>query len=167
MSHSRPVQRLATAIAIGLATSVLAATSAFAAGGCTVTVQPHSVPVGGQFTVSGNFGGASIFIVKGVNASPAQNAQPNATTPAGSSFSVTFTAEASDIGQSTVWGLLPASECGDSDQLTVTASPNTATSEPAAMVSIGFMLLVLAVALAIAGLATRELFHRRGAESVR
>ena len=163
MTHSRPVRQLATAVAIGLVTSVLAATSAFAAGGCTVTVQPHSVPVGGQFTVAGNFGGASIFIVKGVNTSPAENAQPNATTPAGSSFSVTFTAEASDIGQSTVWGLLPASECGDSDQLTVTASPNTATSQPGAMVSIGSMLLLLAVALAIAYLAaTRGRFRRSG-----
>jgi len=153
MTHSRPVQQLATAVALGLATSVLAATSAFAAGGCTVTVQPHSVPVGGQFTVSGNFGGASIFIVKGVNTSPSENAQPNATTPLGSSFSVTFTAEASDIGQLTVWGLLPASECGDSDQLTVTASPNTATAQPGPMVSIGFMLLLLAVALGLFGLA--------------
>ena len=159
MTHSRPVQQLSTAVAIGLAMSVMATASAFAAGGCTITVQPHSVPVGGQFTVSGNFGGASIFIVKGVNASPAENAQPDATTPAGSSFSVTFTAEASDVGQLTVWGLLPASECGDSDQLTVTASPNTATSQPGAMEGIGFMLLVLAVALSIAGLASLGRVH--------
>jgi hypothetical protein len=164
MTHSRPIPQLSTAIAIGLATSVLAAASAFAADGCTVAVQPHSVPVGGQFTVSGNFGGASIFIVKGVNTSPAENAQPNATTPAGSSFSVTFTAEANDIGQLTVWGLIPASECGDSDQLTVTASPNTATSQSEASGSIGFMLLVLAVALGIAGLATswRRVQRSRG-----
>ena len=163
MTHSRPILRLSIAIAVGLATSVMVAAGALAAGGCTVTVQPHSVPVGGQFAVSGNFGGASIFIVKGVNVSPAENAQPNATTPAGSSFTVTFTAESSDIGQLTVWGLLPASECGDSDQLTVTASPNTATSQPGAMVSIGFMLVVLAVALAIADLATtRGRFHRSG-----
>ena len=160
MTHSRPVQQLSTAMAIGLAASVLAATSAFAAGGCTVTVQPHSVPVGGEFTVSGNFGSASIFIVKGVNTSPAENAQPSATTPAGSSFSVTFTAEASDIGQLTVWGLLPASECGDSDQLTVTASPNTATSQPRATVSIG--LLVLASALAL-GLFCLAVGRRRAA----
>jgi hypothetical protein len=153
MTHSRPILRLSIAIAVGLATSVMVAAGAFAAGGCTVTVQPHSVPVGGQFTVSGNFGGASIFIVKGVNASPAENAQPNATTPAGSSFSVTFTAEASDIGQLTVWGLLPASECGDSDQLTVTASPNTATSQPRATVSIGLLVLASALALGLFSLA--------------
>ena len=149
MTHSRPILRLSIAIAVGLATSAMVAAGAFAAGGCTVTVQPHSVPVGGEFTVSGNFGSASIFIVKGVNASPAENAQPNATTPAGSSFSVTFTAEASDIGQLTVWGLLPASECGDSDQLTVTASPNTATSQPRATVSIGLLVLASALALGL------------------
>ena len=160
MTHSRPILRLSIAIAVGLATSAMVAAGAFAAGGCTVTVQPHSVPVGGQFTVSGNFGSASIFIVKGVNASPAENAQPNATTPAGSSFSVAFTAEASDVGQLTVWGLLPASECGDSDQLTVTASPNTATSQPRATVSIG--LLVLASALAL-GLFCLAVGRRRAA----
>jgi len=145
--------RLSTAIAIALASSIMAATGAFAAGGCTVTVQPHSVPVGGQFTVAGNFGSASIFIVKGVNAPPAENAQPNATTPAGSSFSVTFTAEASDIGQSTVWGLLPASECGDSDQLTVKASPNTATSPASTLLTLGLLVLAFAVGLGIYGLA--------------
>jgi hypothetical protein len=154
MTHSRSA-RISTALAIALATSAIAAATAYAAGGCTVTVQPQSVPVGGQFTVSGNFGGASIFIVEGVNASPAENAQPNATTPAGSSFSVTFTAESSDIGQSTVWGLLPASECGDSDPLTVTASPNTAMAQPERpdAVTMGFVILAFAVALGIAGIA--------------
>ncbi len=154
MTHSRPVLRLGTAIAIGLATSIMAGGSAFAQGGCIVTVEPGSVPVGGQFTVAGNFGGASIFLVKGANASPAENAQPNATTPAGSSFSVTFTAEAGDIGEWTVWGLLPASECGDSAPLTVTAAPNTAVSQPSAAVTIGVLVLVLSVALGIYGLAS-------------
>ena len=103
--------------------------------------------------LAGNFGGASIFLVKGANASPAENAQPNATTPLGSSFSVTFTAEASDIGDWTVVGLLPGSECGDSAPLTVTAAPNTAISQPSAVVTTGFFVLVLGVALGIYGLA--------------
>ena len=153
MTHSRSVLRLGTAIAIGLATTIIAGESAFAQGNCVVTVEPRTVPVGGQFTVAGNFGGASIFLVKGANASPAENAQPNATTPLGSSFSVTFTAEASDIGDWTVVGLLPGSECGDSAPLTVTAAPNTAISQPSAVVTTGFFVLVLGVALGIYGLA--------------
>jgi hypothetical protein len=161
MTHSRPVLRLGIAIAIGLATSLIAGGSAFAQGNCIVTVEPRSVPVGGQFTVAGNFGGASIFLVKGSNASPAENAQPNATTPPGSSFSVTFTAEASDIGQWSVWGLLPASECGDSAPLTVTAAPNTAVSQPSAAATVGFFVLGLSVALGIYGLARARRYASR------
>jgi hypothetical protein len=149
MSHSRPVLPLGTAIALAFATIILAAGVVHAQNGCDITVTPGSVPVGGQFTVAGNFGNAQIFLVRGANASgPAENAQPNATTPAGSSFSVTFTAEASDVGAWTVWGLLPASECGDSAQLTVTAAPNTAVHQPPTpLPTIGFLLLVLALAL--------------------
>lgn len=162
MTHSRPVLRLGAAIAIGLGTSIMAAGAVYAhpasegshPSGCIVTVEPGSVPVGGRFTVAGNFGGASIFLVKGANISPAANAQPNATTPGGSSFSVTFTAEAADVGEWTVWGTLPASECGDADRLTVTAAPNTAISQPSPAVTIGFIVLVLGVALGMYGLAS-------------
>lgn len=167
MIHSRPVLRLGTAVAIGLAMTILAAEAAFAhpesegshPGGCIVTVEPGSVPVGGQFTVAGNFGGASIFLVKGANASPAETAQPNATTPPGSSFSVTFTAETADVGEWTVWGMIFGSECGDSDRLTVTAAvPNTALSQPSALVTIGSVLLALGVTLGVYRLARARRF---------
>lgn len=96
--------------------------------GCSITVTPSSVAVGQQFTVSGNFGGAHVFLVRGMNASPAEGATPDATTAAGGSFTVTFTAEAGDEGTWTVWGLIPESECGASAALTITAGtvPNTA-----------------------------------------
>lgn len=157
MIHSRRLLRLGTAVAIGLATAVLAAGAVLAhpesegahPGGCVVTVEPGSVGVGGQFTVAGNFGGASIFLVKGANASPAENAQPNATTPAGSSFSVTFTAEASDVGDWTVWGLIEGSECGDSDALTVTTLPNTAVPQAPGIVVLGWIGLLLGLALGV------------------
>ena len=45
--------------------------------GCVVTAEPGTVPVGGQFTVSGNFGGASIFVLPGADASPAEDAVPD------------------------------------------------------------------------------------------
>ena len=88
--------------------------------GCVVTAEPGTVPVGGQFTVSGNFGGASIFVLPGADASPAEDAVPAVTTPEGQDFSVTFTATGSP-GDITVVALLPESECGDSDGITVTA----------------------------------------------
>jgi hypothetical protein len=155
MIHSRRFRRLGAAVVIGLATAVLAAGAVLAhpesegahPGGCVVAVEPGSVGVGGQFTVAGNFGGASIFLVKGANASPAENAQPDATTPAGSSFSVTFTAEAADVGDWTVWGLLPESECGDSDALTVTTLPNTAVPPEPGTVVLGWIALLLGLAL--------------------
>jgi hypothetical protein len=158
MSHSRRFLRLGTAIVISLATSILATGAVFAhpesegahPGGCVVTVEPGSVAVGGQFTVAGNFGGASIFLVKGAGASPAEGAMPNATTPAGSSFSVIFTAEAADVGDWTVWGLLPESECGDSDGLTVTAAvPNTAVTPPTGLVVLGWSALLIGLALGL------------------
>jgi hypothetical protein len=158
MNHSRRFLRLGTAVVIGLATTVLAAGAVFAhpesegahPGGCVVTVEPGSVAVGGQFTVAGNFGGASIFLVKGAGASPAEGATPNATTPPGSSFSVTFTAEAADVGDWTVWGLLPESECGDSDALTVTAAvPNTAVPPPTGLVVVGWSALLIGLALGL------------------
>ncbi|MGH2429112.1 MAG: hypothetical protein ACRDGV_09585 [Candidatus Limnocylindria bacterium] len=156
MIRSRPVLRLGTALAIAIATTIMAAGVVLAhpesegdhPSGCIVTVEPGSVAVGGQFTVAGNFGGASIFLVEGADASPAEDAAPDATTPEGDSFSVTFISEADDVGEWTVVGLLPESECGDSDGLTVTAAtPDTAMAQPSAVVVIGWLALILGVAL--------------------
>ena len=95
--------------------------------GCIVTAEPGTVAVGGQFTVSGNFGGASIFVLPGADASPGEDAVPTVTTPEGQDFSVTFTATGSP-GDITVVAFIAESECGDSDGITVTATlPNTAT----------------------------------------
>ncbi len=157
MIHSRPIQRLGAALAIGIATSSVAAGAVLAhpasAGahpsGCIVTVTPSSVAVGGQFTVAGNFGGASIFVVKGANATLPAGATPDAKTPAGTSFSVTFTAEAADVGSMTVFGQIPETECGDADGLTVTAAlPDVAMAQPSALVVIGWLVLLLGVVLA-------------------
>ncbi len=77
--------------------------------------------------MEGNFGGASIFVLAGGDASPAEDATPDATTGPGDSFSVTFTATGSP-GDITVVGLIEGSECGDTDHITVTGTlPNTAT----------------------------------------
>src|SRR5688572_12644453 len=160
MIHSRPALRRGIAVAIGLVMAILATGAVLAhpasegshASGCIVTVEPGSVAVGGQFTVTGQgFSGASIFLVRGVGASPAEGATPDATTPEGTSpFSVTFTAEAADVGDWTVWGLLPETECGDSDSLTVTAAiPNTAVPAPSLAVAIGWFALGLGLALGI------------------
>ena len=101
-----------------------------AGGGCTITVEPTTVADGGQVTVSGDFGaGAEIHFVQGENASPPEDSEPVATIPMNqSSFSVTITMLPGSVGTWTVWGLIPASECGDSAILTVTAAtvPNTA-----------------------------------------
>ncbi len=167
MIHSRPALRRGIAVASGLAMAILATGAVLAhpasegshASGCIVTVEPGSVAVGGQFTVTGQgFSGASIFLVRGVGASPAEGATPDATTPEGTTpFSVTFTAEAADVGDWTVWGLLPETECGDSDSLTVTAAiPNTAVPGPSLAAIIGWLILGLALALGI---------HRVGRQS--
>ncbi len=138
MTTSLNVARLSTALIAAAAATILVSGVAVAhhesegehPGGCVVSVEPGSVMVGQQFTVAGNFGGAQIFVVEGADASPAEDATP-ATTEEGGSFSVTFTAEAGDIGEHTVWALIPGSECGDSDGLTVTALiPDTATELP-------------------------------------
>ena len=157
MNRSNPAMRLCAALAMGMAATILVtgavlahpATEGAHSSGCIVTVEPGSVAVGGQFTVAGNFGGASIYLVRGANASPAENAVPNVTTPAGAaSFSVTFTAEAGDVGDWTVVASIPASECGDSDALTVTAGlPNVAMEQPSNVVLVGWLALVVSGAL--------------------
>ena len=137
----------------GVLGSLMLVGTVAAQGDCNITVTPSSVSVGQQFTVAGNFGGAEIFLVEGADASPAEDAEPDATTPEGSSFSVTFTAEAGDEGTWTVWGLIPATECGASAPLTITAAaaiPNTAvslTAGPALLTG----LLLLAIALVLVG----------------
>ena len=116
-------------------------------GGCVVTAEPGTVAAGGEFTVSGNFGGASIFVLPGSDASPAEDASPDVTTPEGDSFSVTFTALGP--GDVTVVALLPGSECGDTDHITVTvAVPNTATGASSSALTIAGLTLLLA-ALAV------------------
>jgi len=170
MIHSRQALRRGIAVAIGLAMAIMATGAVLAhpesegdhPSGCVVTVEPGSVAVGGQFTVSGNFGGASIFLVEGTDASPAEDATPAATTPEGSSFSVTFVAEASDVGDWTVIGSIPETECGDSDALTVTAAvPNTAVPVPSVATTIGWLVLVLGLALGIRLVGRQNLFVRR------
>ena len=154
MIRSNPVVRLSAAFVIGVATTILATGVVLAhpesegahPGGCVVTVEPGSVAVGGQFTVAGNFGGASIYLVEGAGASPTEDAVADAMTPAGNSFSVTFTAEADDVGDWTVVGAIAGSGCGDSDALTVTAAlPNTAMDQPSAVVLVGVLFIGLAL----------------------
>ena len=172
MIHSRPVLRRGVAVTIGLGMAILATGAVLAhpasegshTSGCIVTVEPGSVAVGGQFTVSGQgFSGASIFLVRGVGASPAEGATPDATTPEGTTpFSVTFTAEAADVGDWTVWGLLPESECGDSDSLTVTAAiPNTSVPAPSLTATIGWLVLGIGLALGIRRVGRQGPFARR------
>ncbi len=157
MTTTPHVARLGTALIAAAAATMLVAGVSLAhpeaegehPGGCVVTVQPATVAIGQQFTVTGNFGGAQIFIVEGAGAPPAEDATPAATAPAGSSFSMTFTAEADDVGQHTVWGLIEGSECGDSDDLTVTATmPDTAVPAISGQLALaGLVLLLLAVAV--------------------
>jgi hypothetical protein len=152
---SRSASRLGSALIGAIATLALTAGAAFAhpesegahPGGCVVTAEPGTIPAGGQFTVAGNFGGASIFVLPGRNATPDFDEEPDATTPPGSSFSVTFTATGSP-GDLTIVGFIDGTECGDTDHVTVTATlPNTAakgqTNELAAIVG----LLLLGAAL--------------------
>ena len=88
--------------------------------------------------VAGNFGGASVFVVPGANGNIGENAEPDATTPQGSSFSIELTAD--KAGTFRVWGLIEGSECGDSDTVVVSALPDTATEAPTA--SIGAVILM-------------------------
>ena len=156
MTTSRPLARLTAALFAGVAATILVTGVALAhpesegdhPGGCVVTVEPGTVAAGDEFTVSGNFGGASIFIVRGADAAPAEGAVPDATTPAGSSFSVTFTAETADVGELTVWGLIPDSGCGDGDALTVTQRiPDTAMGQSSTPILVASVLILAALAL--------------------
>ncbi|MEO7296332.1 MAG: hypothetical protein ABIZ57_09315 [Candidatus Limnocylindria bacterium] len=162
MIRSRPPLRLARAIAIAMATTLVSAGMVLAhpesegdhPAGCVVTVEPGSVAVGAQFTVAGNFGGASIYLVEGADAAPAEDAEPIATTPEGSSFSVTFTAEVGDVGDVGEWTVIasiPASECGDSDGLIVTSAtiPDVAMAQPSSwsVVMLGWLTLLIGLVM--------------------
>jgi hypothetical protein len=117
-------------------------------GGCVVTAEPGTVAAGGEFTVEGNFGGASIFVLPGADATVGEDAAPDATTPPGDSFSVTFTALGP--GEITVFAAIEGSECGDTDHVTVTAAlPNTATDVPSDAIATIAGLLLLGTALAL------------------
>ena len=134
---SRSTSRLGAALIGAIATLALSAGLALAHpesegehGGCIVTAEPGTISQGGQFTVAGNFGGASIWVLAGADATVPEGMAPSATTPVGdSSFSVTFTATGNP-GELTVFAAIEGSECGDTDHVTVTAGtlPNTATT---------------------------------------
>lgn len=164
MTHLRPTLRRSAALAVGVAISIVAVGGALAHPesegehfGCIVTVEPGTVAVGGQFTVEGNFGDASIFLVEGADATVTEDAEPDATTPPGDSFSVTFTAEAGDEGTWTVWGMIVGSECGDADTLIVTGSiPDVAMGHPSALIPAGWLIFLLGVALGSRRLAVRS-----------
>ena len=155
---SRSTSRLGAALIGAIATLALTAGVAFAhpesegdhpGSSCIVTAEPGTIPTGGQFTVAGNFGPASIFVLPGRNAAPGEDAEPDATTT-GDSFSVTFTASGSP-GDLTVVAVIPETECGDTDHVTVTAAtlPNTATDGQAdALAALAGLLLVGAAFLA-------------------
>ena len=135
MLTSRSTARVAAAFVAATAITALTAAGAMAhpesegdhPGGCIVTAEPGTISVGGEFTVEGNFGGASIFVLPGADAVPGFDQEPDVTTPPGDSFSVTFT-HTGDPGDLTIVGFIDATECGDTDHITVTATlPNTAT----------------------------------------
>ena len=118
--------------------------------GCQVSVEPATVSVGDDFVVSGNFGGAEIYFVEGAGSNIPEDAEPVATVPQSeTSFSLTFTAEAGDEGTWTIWAILPASECGDSAQLTIEAAtvPDTAATSPGIPVGLALGVLLLGLAL--------------------
>ena len=117
-------------------------------GQCNITLSPTSVADGGQFTVSGDFGGAEIHLVQGENAPVPEDSEPVVTTPAGqSSFSVTITMLQGSVGTWTVWAFIEGSECGDSAILTVTEAtvPDTAVRPVTlpVMALVGVLLVIL------------------------
>ena len=160
MNTSLRVPRLLAALLAAAAATTLLAGTAMAHPGteadhggssCIVTVEPGTITVGQEFTVEGTFGGASIFIVPGADGTIAEDAEPDAKTPQGDSFSVTFTS----LGAGTykVWGLIQGSECGDSDTLVVQGLPDTAVPAPSRTdASLGLFALLL-VAPAVVALA--------------
>ena len=141
---------LMVAIALGLLMTAWVAGTARAGGNCSITVEPDTVPVGGQFVVSGNFGaGAEVHLVRGTSGSFPEDSEPVYTSPQNrSNFKATITMGPGTEGVWTVWGLIFATECGDSAQVTVTAVPDTAVggSDWSLSTAVGALLLALAIA---------------------
>ena len=151
-----PHRRLAVVLAgiIGVLTALLFAGPARAGGGCQITIEPSTIEAGGQFVVSGNFGAnAEVHLVPGEDTAFPEDSEPVYAVPAGrSSFSATITMAAGTQGTWTVWGFIPATECGDSAILTVTgALPDTARA--AVGIDVWSALGALLLALALIGLA--------------
>jgi hypothetical protein len=146
---SIPHRRLLVALAgiIGLVMTLLLAGTVRAGGGCQITIEPSTIAAGGSFVVSGNFGAnAEVHVVPGEDTAPPEDSEPVYTVPVGrSSFTATITMDTDTQGTWTVWGFIPATECGDSAILTVTGTvPDTAMAEPDARSILGLLLLALA-----------------------
>jgi hypothetical protein len=163
---SRSARKLAAAFAAAALTMTFAATASAHpesegdhAGSCIVTVEPGTVAAGQEFTVAGNFGGASIYVVPGADANLGEDAEPDATTPQGSSFSVELTVDKS--GTYRVWGLIEGSECGDSDTLVVSALPDTAAETPTASIGAVILMSLLLIVLPASIGAARLMKARR------
>ena len=138
------------AVAIGMTMALLVAGTARAGAECEITIEPSTIEAGGQFVVSGNFGAnAEVHIVAGEDTAFPEDSEPVYTVPDDrSSFMATITMGADTQGTWTVWGFIPATECGDSAILTVTgAVPDTAMTADGrgGLPVLGTLLLVLAV----------------------
>lgn len=152
---SLPHRRVPVVLAgiIGLLMALLFTGTARAGGGCQITIEPSTIAAGGQFVVSGDFGAnAEVHLVPGEDVAPPEDSEPVYTVPSDrSSFSATITMGADTQGTWTVWGLIPATECGDSAILTVTGTvPDTALAadgrgESSAVLTLGVLLLTLAL----------------------
>lgn len=148
-----PHRRLPIVLAgiIGLLMALLLTGTARAGGGCNITIEPSTIAAGGSFVVSGDFGAnAEVHLVAGEDVAPPEDSEPVYTVPEGrSSFSATITMAADTQGTWTVWGFIPATECGDSAILTVTGTvPDTALNadDRGAWSALGVLLLAVALA---------------------
>jgi hypothetical protein len=151
---------LVMAAVIGLLMALVVTGTTRAGAECEITIEPSTIEAGGQFVVSGDFGAnAEVHVVAGEGTAPPEDSEPVYTVPADrSSFSATITMAADTEGTWTVWGFIPATECGDSAILTVTGSvPDTAVAAvgPSPWSALGLLLL----ASALIGLAYRRDFR--------
>jgi hypothetical protein len=157
---------IALAGIIGLSMALLVAGTARAGGGCQISIEPSTIAAGGSFVVSGNFGAnAEVHLVPGEDVAPPEDSEPVYTVPLDrSSFSATITMASDTQGTWTVWGFIPATECGDSAILTVTGTvPDTAMVAD----SLGAWSLLGMLLLAIALLSLPRLTAARGTTSPR
>jgi hypothetical protein len=147
-----PYRRLPLVLAgiIGLSVALAFAGTARGGGECQITIEPSTIPAGGQFVVSGNFGAnAEVHVIPGEDAAFPEDGEPVYTVPLDrSSFSATITMGADTEGTWTVWGFIFGTECGDSAILTVTGTvPDTALAADGrtAWSVLGVLLLALAL----------------------